>query len=116
MKYIVIVSFIITTLFGELYCHNMDEYRVKDAGIQVCPISNTSKKVYLWSMGSNYHTCNLEGIANEKNGSFVLQEDNCTATIKFFKQKVYFELNGHCNDFCGVRAWWNTGYLKKTSN
>ena len=65
------------------------------------------------SVGSNCHTCNLEGVI--QNGKATLKTDESKPCVVFFKQtNERIEVtSGPCgSNFCGANAWFDDLYLK----
>ena len=66
----------------------------------------------LETVGSNFHTCHVEGIALQKNGYFefnknnTVKEESCRIKIWYIANEIDFEDVGYkCkNYYCGARA------------
>jgi hypothetical protein len=112
MKYILLINLLFGTLISqELECEvKKKAYQGKSSSwVEVCTISDTVLKVSLSTMGSNYHTCNLEGTAIKDGQSFILKEGECVVDLKFSDKTLNVGFQSDCRAFCGMRAWWVSG-------
>jgi len=118
MKYILLISLLSQILFSqEFECETKKKVyqSISSSWIEVCTISDTIIKVSLSTMGGNYHTCNLEGVAKKEGQSFVLKERQCKVNLKFSKDvlNLDFGSESECRHFCGMRASWVSGKHKR---
>lgn len=57
-----------------------------------------------WHVGSNLHTCNIDGMASRVKGGWLAKHGACEATISFQPHGLQIKTNGLCDDNCGMRA------------
>ena len=57
-----------------------------------------------WYIGSNMHSCNIEGAAQRTTTGWVAKHENCEVTISFEPHGLEIKTNGLCDDHCGMRA------------
>lgn len=57
-----------------------------------------------WYVGSNMHSCHIEGMAEKRTTGWIAKHEQCEATITFQPHGLEIKTNGLCDDHCGMRA------------
>jgi hypothetical protein len=119
MRYIfsLVILFQSTLCFGiGVSCGDkLETYNGKNGSyIDTCPDAGSNLKVFTYARGSNYHSCNLEGIAVKNANDFVITKGNCIVVMRFSENTVSATFSKECKRAgCGARANWKDGVFTK---